>query len=79
VSAEGRVLAYNEQPTARRGMSQVCGVDGETDQGRPFPRPVRARGAGVLVQVQRESGKGGALPRGGQVCARCTRNARGGV
>jgi len=71
VSAERRVLAYNEQPSARRRMSQVCDIDGEKDQRRPFPGAVRARRAGVFAQVQRKSRKGSALPRNGQVYIIC--------
>lgn len=67
MSAERSVPAHYEQPSARRRVSQVRRVDGEENQRGPFPGAIRARGAGIFVQIQRQPGKGGVLPRDGKV------------
>lgn len=48
-------------------MSQVRGVHGEKNQRRPLSGAVRARRAGVFVQIQGKYRKGGALPRNSKV------------
>jgi len=63
VSAEGSLPAHHEQPSARRRVFQVRCVDGKENQRGPFPGTICARGAGVFVQIQRQPGQGGTLPR----------------
>jgi len=61
------VPAHYEQPAARRRVSQVCRVDGEENQRRSFPGTIRARGVGVFIQIQRQLGQSGVLPRNSKV------------